>query len=211
MKITEFDISPIKNKIGFVSFVEVGDKLVPVDIIKPKCPKCNSEVIPTNKPISPPQRIERTYKCKNINCEFEFLVDTYPQKTIQFISIIETLIFIKHNDKNFVYFENFLSCPECNSNLRKNGFQKDGKQRFYCKQCNYRYTPSKTIPGMKFNISVILDAYAPINSKKISIRESANFLKEHHNKNISHVSIWKWKEVYKILCQLNDLISSLKG
>lgn len=92
-------------------------------------------------------------------------------------------------------------CPKCNSStITKNGIrivQKEIKrQRYVCKQCNYKFTLHESgFASMRFSPQIITEALNLFMSG-MSYRNIARHIKAVHDVTVSHVAITHWLKKY---------------
>ncbi|MFQ6052592.1 MAG: transposase [Candidatus Hydrothermarchaeota archaeon] len=98
------------------------------------------------------------------------------------------------------------NCSKCKSNREvvKYGFRKTEigkKQTYFCKYCNYKFTPEDGFRRMRFAPEIItaaLDLYY----KGLSLRKIEDHLYQFHGVKVSNVAILKWIRKYaKLLKQ----------
>jgi len=86
-------------------------------------------------------------------------------------------------------------CKFCHStNITKYGV-KNGKQVYFCKDCNRRFVNNIDFENMKYNpkiIALTLDLYF----KGVSLRKISHHLKQFYELNINHKSVYNWIEKY---------------
>ena len=86
-------------------------------------------------------------------------------------------------------------CKFCHSqNFIRYG-KKNGKQVYFCKDCNRKFVDNTDFENMKYNPKVIaltLDLYF----KGVSLRKIKQHLKQFYNLNIGHMSVYRWIEKY---------------
>ena len=87
------------------------------------------------------------------------------------------------------------SCKFCKSpNIQKYG-KKNGKQNYFCKDCNRKFVDNIDFENMKYNpkiIALTLDLYF----KGVSLRKISRHLKQFYDLNIAHMTIYRWIEKY---------------
>jgi len=132
------------------------------------------------------------------------------------IQAVELWIKLKNRlDNNTVELENELNkqeinCPDCNSyNITKNGNRKttDGtRQRYKCKDCNYRFTHDiikhRKVSGKMVALS--MDLYF----KGLSLRKISDTIYQFYDIQIHHETIRRWINTF--MEKMNDYVSNLK-
>lgn len=104
-----------------------------------------------------------------------------------------------------------VSCKFCYSkNITKYG-TKNGKQNYFCKDCNRKFVDNIDFENMKYNpqtIALTMDLYF----KGVSLRKISHHLKQFYNLNISHKTVYNWIEKYvQVMNEYVNTISPTLG
>jgi len=84
-------------------------------------------------------------------------------------------------------------CKRCGcQNFYRAGKTKEGKQRYKCKRCGFRFVWTSDLPRRNFFSNVIAFATELYATVGISLRKIAKYLKKYFDIRISHEGIRKW-------------------
>jgi len=143
------------------------------------------------------------YKYHSLNCKHICAVRIWTKLQHGFEqSNIDVEQVIKINDN-----EEMICCKHCHSTDFVKYGKRNNKQVYKCKSCKRKFVHSSSFENMKYDphlIALTLDLYF----RGMSLRKISSHLKQFHNLDVTHMTIYNWIEKYITI--MNEYVNSIK-